>query len=158
MQEERWLTGRGDTFRDEQRKAKKRKRAPKPTLSFAVDDEENEEGDMEKKNVDSARGSSRSTPTPNGEETIEASTTKKAKLGKNPNVDTSFLPDREREEEERRQREELRKEWIRRQEELKKEDVEITYSYWDGSGHRKAVTVCFLFLFCDHYLNEIPIV
>lgn len=34
---------------------------------------------------------------------------KKKKLGKNPDVDTSFLPDREREEEENRLREELRK-------------------------------------------------
>ena len=33
---------------------------------------------------------------------------KKKKITKNPDVDTSFLPDREREEEERRLREELR--------------------------------------------------
>ena len=70
-------------------------------------------------------------------------TSKKAKLRKNPNVDTSFLPDRDREEAERREREELRKEWIRKQEELKNEDIEITYSYWDGSEHRKSVTVGF---------------
>ena len=62
-------------------------------------------------------------------------------MRKNPNVDTSFLPDRDREEAERREREELRKEWLRKQEELKKEEIEITYSYWDGSGHRKSVTV-----------------
>jgi protein FAM50 len=67
---------------------------------------------------------------------------KRPKFGKNPSVDTSFLPDREREEEERREREELRKEWLRKQEEMKKEDIEITYSYWDGSGHRKSVMVC----------------
>ncbi len=36
-------------------------------------------------------------------------------------------------------REELRQEWLRKQEEMKKEDVEITYSYWDGTGHRKTV-------------------
>ena len=66
---------------------------------------------------------------------------KRPKSRKNPNVDTSFLPDREREEEERRQREELRQEWLRKQEEMKKEEIEITYSYWDGSGHRKSATV-----------------
>jgi protein FAM50 len=66
---------------------------------------------------------------------------KKPKLGKNPAVDTSFLPDREREEAERKEREELRQEWLRKQEELKNEDIEITYSYWDGSGHRKSVMV-----------------
>ena len=42
----------------------------------------------------------------------------------------SFLPDREREEEENRLREQLRKEWVAKQEKLKNEDVEITYSYW----------------------------
>lgn len=56
-------------------------------------------------------------------------------------MDTSFLPDREREEEERRTREELRQEWLRKQEELKLEEIEIVYSYWDGSGHRKSVKV-----------------
>ena len=60
---------------------------------------------------------------------------------KNPNIDTSFLPDREREMEERRQREELRQEWLRKQEVMKQETIEITYSYWDGSGHRKMVKV-----------------
>lgn len=65
---------------------------------------------------------------------------KKSKFRKNPNVDTSFLPDREREEEERRERERLRKEWLEQQEQLKQEEIEITYSYWDGSGHRKSVT------------------
>ncbi|KAH7933344.1 hypothetical protein HPB49_011631 [Dermacentor silvarum] len=63
----------------------------------------------------------------------------KRKLGKNPDVDTSFLPDREREEEEKRIREELRMEWVQKQQQLKNEDIEITFSYWDGSGHRKVV-------------------
>jgi len=59
---------------------------------------------------------------------------------KNPNVDTSFLPDRDREESERREREQLRQEWLQKQEDLKHEEIEIIYSYWDGSGHRKSVT------------------
>lgn len=63
---------------------------------------------------------------------------------KNPNVDTSFLPDREREEAERRVREELRQEWLKKQEDIKNEEIEITYSYWDGSGHRKVVKVSVL--------------
>uniref|UniRef100_A0A672MRX3 Protein FAM50A-like n=1 Tax=Sinocyclocheilus grahami TaxID=75366 RepID=A0A672MRX3_SINGR len=63
----------------------------------------------------------------------------KKKLGKNPDVDTSFLPDRDREEEENRLREELRQEWERKQEKIKSEEIEITFSYWDGSGHRKTV-------------------
>ncbi|CAN7995368.1 unnamed protein product [Ixodes hexagonus] len=63
----------------------------------------------------------------------------KRKLGKNPDVDTSFLPDRDREEDEKGLREELRMEWVQKQERLKNEDIEITFSYWDGSGHRRVV-------------------
>jgi len=59
------------------------------------------------------------------------------RLGKNPEVDTSFLPDRDREEDEKRERERLRQEWIETQTKIKNEEIEITYSYWDGSGHRK---------------------
>ncbi|KAK9299730.1 hypothetical protein QLX08_007356 [Tetragonisca angustula] len=61
------------------------------------------------------------------------------RIKKNPDVDTSFLPDREREEEENRLREELRQEWARKQNALKEEEIEITFSYWDGSGHRRSV-------------------
>ena len=63
------------------------------------------------------------------------------RIAKNPNVDTSFLPDRDREELERLHREDLRKEWLANQEQMKLEIIEITYSYWDGSGHRKSVEV-----------------
>lgn len=76
------------------------------------------------------------------EEVIEipkAGTGKKKRLGKNPDVDTSFLPDRDREEEENKLREQLREEWATKQEKLKNEEIEITYSYWDGSGHRRQV-------------------
>ncbi|CAH3022004.1 unnamed protein product, partial [Porites evermanni] len=64
---------------------------------------------------------------------------KKKKPGKNPDVDTSFLPDRDREEMERKEREHIRQEWVEKQEKIKSEDVEITYSYWDGSGHRRTL-------------------
>lgn len=65
---------------------------------------------------------------------------KKAKISlKDLDVDTSFLPDREREEEERRLREKLAAEWRDRQQKLKEEEIEITFSYWDGSGHRRMV-------------------
>lgn len=63
------------------------------------------------------------------------------KIKKNPDVDTSFLPDREREEEENKLREELRQEWARKQNALKEEEIEITFSYWDGSGHRRSVVM-----------------
>jgi len=64
---------------------------------------------------------------------------KRLKITKNPEVDTSFLPDRQREEEEMRLREQLRQEWQEKQERIKNEEVDITFSYWDGSGHRRSV-------------------
>lgn len=66
---------------------------------------------------------------------------KYATLGKDPTVKTEFLPDRDREKEEEALRIELEKEWVRKQAEIKLQPLEITYSYWDGSGHRNHVTV-----------------
>ena len=64
-------------FRDE-KKVKKRKKTAKSTLSFAMDDEGDESG----------------SPSLNDDEPP----VKRPKSRKNPEVDTSFLPDREREE------------------------------------------------------------
>ncbi|CAF1150650.1 unnamed protein product [Rotaria sordida] len=66
---------------------------------------------------------------------------KKKRLGKNPDVDTSFLPDKDREEEERILREKLRQEWVEKQQRLKNEEVDLVFSYWDGSGHRRSVRI-----------------
>ncbi|KAK3129599.1 hypothetical protein QOZ80_6BG0482170 [Eleusine coracana subsp. coracana] len=63
------------------------------------------------------------------------------KLGKDPTVETSFLPDREREAEEQAERERLKKQWLREQELIKNEPLSITYSYWDGTGHRRNIQV-----------------
>ena len=121
-------------FRDEQKKTKKRKKTQKSTLSFALDDE----GDEQESSANDTHSNS---PAPGVGVDEDGNPMKRTKLGKNPAVDTSFLPDREREEAERKEREDLRQEWMRKQEELKNEDIEITYSYWDGSGHRKSVMV-----------------
>lgn len=128
--------------REGKAKKKKKKNQSKIKLSFAGEDED--EADPEVETEDIAE--------------------KKPKFSKNPYVDTSFLPDRDREEVERLQREELRQNWLKKQEEIKgrmichvhllltqlttnvlivclAETIEITYSYWDGSGHRKSVEV-----------------
>ncbi|KAG8743698.1 hypothetical protein FRC10_011571 [Ceratobasidium sp. 414] len=115
---------RTDELKEEKIKQKKRKKVAKSKLSFAMNDEGEEDGEGETKK---------------SKENSEEPPVKRSKGNKNPNVDTSFLPDREREENERRTREELRQEWLRKQEELKGEEIEVTYSYWDGSGHRKSV-------------------
>lgn len=66
---------------------------------------------------------------------------KLGKFGKDPAVETGFLPDREREAEEQAERERLRKQWQKEQERIKNEPLQITYSYWDGAGHRRVIQV-----------------
>ena len=130
-------------FRDETRRVKKRKKAAKATLSFAMDDEEDGK-DGENKSTPTVANSVSPSPGPKDTDDNAEQPAKRAKFRKNPNVDTSFLPDRDREEAERKERERLRQEWLKKQEELKQEDIEVTYSFWDGSGHRKSVMVRFL--------------
>ena len=121
---------RSSHHREEERKKKKKKKDTKKSkLSFAEDEPAEEEEDSER-------------------------APKRAKLGKNPDVNTEFLPDREREEAERREREELRQLWLVKQEAIKEENITIIFSYWDGSGHRNDVDVSSLSRFgeenCSH--------
>ncbi|XP_072390513.1 protein FAM50 homolog [Diabrotica undecimpunctata] len=107
-------------------------------LSFNLEDEEGEEnGDDDDNEQEQVIVQTSNFKRP--KEEIDSSNLKKVR--KNPNVDTSFLPDREREEEENKLREELRQEWAEQQEKLKEEEIDITFSYWDGSGHRRTVRV-----------------
>lgn len=105
------------------KKALKEKKKRMAALSFADDGEIQEEEDAHEKSVDekSAKSSSKA-------------------MMKNPSVDTSFLPDQEREQRAKSEKERLRKEWLERQKSIKEELLEITYSYWDGTGHRRIVT------------------
>ncbi|XP_051138469.1 protein XAP5 CIRCADIAN TIMEKEEPER isoform X2 [Andrographis paniculata] len=104
-------------------KLKKRKIKADPRLSFS-DDFENDNDDEEEEN-----------------KLEKLSRQKFGKYGKDPTVETSFLPDSEREAEEQAERERLRKQWLREQEQIKNEPLEITYSYWDGTGHRRVIQV-----------------
>ncbi|XP_052699549.1 protein FAM50A-like [Crassostrea angulata] len=106
----------------EKERKKKKEQQKIASLSFDPDEEEEEEEEVEEEEIP--------------KEEVEV-TGKKKRLGKNPDVDTSFLPDRDREEEENKLREQLRQEWEERQEKMKNEEIDITYSYWDGSGHRR---------------------
>jgi protein FAM50 len=65
------------------------------------------------------------------------STERTQKFGKDPKVNTSFLPDKDREEKDVKERQRLTEEWTAEQERIKAETIEVTYSYWDGSGHRR---------------------
>lgn len=113
------------------------------TLSFADEDEDDDEEDdtleikvkVENKNKAAAEGSSSYC----WEKVVPEKVI--PKLKKDPTVDTSFLFDREREEQDNILREQLRQEWITKQNAIKSEGISITYSYWDGSGHRKSLTM-----------------
>ncbi|KAA0045695.1 protein XAP5 CIRCADIAN TIMEKEEPER [Cucumis melo var. makuwa] len=72
-------------------------------------------------------------------ENLEPKKLGRGKLGKDPTVETSFLPDSEREAEEQAERERLKRQWLREQEQIRNEPLEITYSYWDGAGHRRVI-------------------
>ncbi|XP_050100384.1 protein FAM50 homolog [Anopheles aquasalis] len=114
-------------------------------LSFAQDDEnEDEDGEADDtgKGNDSADSSGREDVKPPKRLAWRDQVPSGVKkIRKNPDVDTSFLPDREREEDDNRLREELRQEWAMKQATLKDQEITITFSYWDGSGHRKSVAM-----------------
>lgn len=60
---------------------------------------------------------------------------------KDPTVETSFLPDKAREEEEERLRAELAEKWQQEQDKIKDETLVMSFSYWDGKGVRRAARV-----------------
>jgi len=65
----------------------------------------------------------------------------KKKRTKNPSVDTSFLPDANRDKELEEQKQKLREDWIKQQEVIKNEVIQVEYAYYDGSGHRGRCTI-----------------
>ncbi|KAI3843728.1 hypothetical protein MKW98_013664 [Papaver atlanticum] len=108
----------------QQKRNKKRKIKGNPRLSF-TDDIENESDE------DEAENNKNEEPKKHGN----------GKLGKDPTVETSFLPDSEREAEEQAERERLKKKWNLEQLRIQNEPLQITYSYWDGAGHRRTIQV-----------------
>ncbi|XP_036607872.1 protein FAM50A-like [Trichosurus vulpecula] len=136
-----------EKLREKERKKEEKRKIS--SLSFTLDEEEEpeeEEEDMDKEDIEGEGNvdmnkNRRVSYLQRVSSLNEEIPSKKRKLGKNPDVDTSFLPDRDREEEENRLREELRQEWEAKQEKIKSEEIEITFSYWDGSGHRRTVNM-----------------
>jgi protein FAM50 len=115
------------------KKKKKRKKKQAALLSFQSEEDEEEEAAASSGEIQSPQSTAKSSAT-------TPLTTPRASK-KDPTVDTSFLPDKQREEELQAERIRLEKEWKERQIEIQKEKLEITYSYWDGSGHRRTCTM-----------------
>lgn len=131
----------------EAQKSNQRKQIAKMSFNFEEDDDEDEEKDDDEEEKEEKKVKWTETEEPAVK-----------KLKKNPEVDTSFLPDREREEAENKLREELRQEWVEKQAAIKEEEIEITFSYWDGSGHRRSIKQKkgnSIYLFLHQALDEI---
>ena len=113
----------------------------KSKLSFAFDEEGNDTSEVGTSSAyDSSAIPSRSVSVlDNDDETNPRP--KRLKLGKDPTVNTSFLPDREREEKERIAKELEHEEWLKRQEKIKAETIEIQFAFFDGLSHLGSVTV-----------------
>ena len=113
--------------RQMEREQLQKKKKQKSVLSFDIDEDEDDEDGNECEDSD--------------KEKEEEVVVKKRRFGKDPSVDTSFLPDRDREESDNNLRVKLQKEWAEKQEKMKSEKITITFSYWDGSGHRRQTQI-----------------
>ena len=56
-------------------------------------------------------------------------------------MDTAFLPDAARDAAKAERRAQAAAEWLAAQEKAKKAPLQIAYSYWDGAGHRRKLTI-----------------
>jgi protein FAM50 len=105
------------------RTKKKEVKIQRSKLSFAdeFEDEEGQEGEEEQVEPKSNGKDNSSSGDDQKEKKSDTGTVKfkKPRMVKNPEVETSFLPDRDREEWERQQREELAKQWKEEQERIK---------------------------------------
>jgi len=62
-------------------------------------------------------------------------------LGKNPTVDTSFLPDESRADQLEKKKQELTEQWKAEQERIKEQKILVDFSYWDGVGHPRVLVL-----------------
>ncbi|SBT36330.1 XAP-5 DNA binding protein, putative [Plasmodium ovale wallikeri] len=63
------------------------------------------------------------------------------KVMKDPTVNTSFLKDKDRDEKIEKKKKELRDLYFKLENDQKEKVIEITYSYYDGYGHRRKISV-----------------
>ena len=121
----------------------KRKRAPASLLSF-VDEVDGDDSNgppplpASRPATTGASTTSDTVPAPGG---VTSTTAASKTMVKDPTVATSFLPDATREAMEAELRSKLAAEWAATQDAEKREKLEVVYSYWDGSGHRRSIIV-----------------
>ena len=126
----------------QRKKAKKDKAAKKralAALSFQAGDNDELSASCAAATADAPTTAFSPSSAPYLHDTEFAARVAKKRL-KNPNVSTRFLPDKEREAAAAALRAKLEEQWHAEQDRLKAEKLEVTYSYWDGSGHRRTMT------------------
>jgi protein FAM50 len=136
--------------KQKRRAVKRAKAEQKLKLSFADDDNEEEQDDKDDKrdagkeilkqpdhkpDLDLNNNDDNDTNHP------QRQNRKFATLGKDPTITTAFLPDRDRDRQEEELRQQLANEWELHQASIKAEPLEITYSYYNGTGHRRKIQV-----------------
>ena len=113
----------------EQRKRLKEERVKsRAKLSFAGgddDDEDDDEEDNKDKDTD---------------ESAKEPVLDRRRVVKDPNAETSFLPDSERDAKMREEARRLRREWEAEQAAQREMPMTVVFSYWNGAGTRRALT------------------
>ena len=121
--EEARLAMASGTLMKKKKGEKKRKKAMMAVLSFGGGDDGDDQDDGDQDDGDGNDINS-----------------KKASK-KDTSVDTSFLPDKDRAFNLASAERALKKEWTFEQSKIKAQKLEVTYSYWDGTGHRREIVV-----------------
>jgi protein FAM50 len=117
--------------------APSRRPAPRSLLSFGTEEEEGgEEGEG---GGVAHRGVSGKRPAP--ALSVVSEPARKRRLGADPSADTTGLRDPEATVAAAALAVQLAREWEEAQEAVKREPLEITFSYWDGTGHRRSIVV-----------------
>jgi protein FAM50 len=139
--------------KQKQRAVKRAKAEQRLKLSFADDDDEEQDDENDRRD-DDGKGTLKQPDRhksdldlnnyndDNGTNHPQQQKRKFATLGKDPTVTTAFLPDKDRDCQEEELRQQLAKEWELQQAAIKSEPLEITYSYYNGTGHRRKIQVC----------------
>lgn len=105
------------------------------------DDELEDEREVVKAATTTTNASRTLSKPPTATTSEESPEVKRIKVVKDSAADTDFLPDRDREEKKRQEEDSLRREWEEQQETMRKEEIEVVYSFWNGTGHRRSMKV-----------------
>jgi protein FAM50 len=118
------------------------KRSSRALLSFGAEEEEEEE-EEEAAAAAAAAGEEAAGAAAEGAEggSKRRCAAAAPALGKDPSVPTAFLPDAAREAREAAARAAAEAEWAALQERTKAQPLKVVYSYWDGTGHRRELSI-----------------